>query len=219
MESISLVTAFLIGVAGSVHCVGMCGGIVSAFSVFIPKGSASLPYYLLYNIGRISSYGVIGALAGALGSGFAQSHQQAMHWLTLFAALMLILLGLYIANWWKILTQLEKVGKHVWKYVQPLTKKLLPLSSPIKALPFGMLWGWLPCGLVYSTLTWSVASGSFIQGALIMICFGLGTLPAMLAMGLSANSVKTWLAKPMIQKIIGTSLIIYGLILIKESVN
>jgi sulfite exporter TauE/SafE len=99
----------------------------------------------------------------------------------------MIILALYIGQWWQGLIYIEKLGQYLWRYLSPLSKKLLPLTSVYHALPLGFLWGWLPCGLVYSTLTWAAVSGSAVSGAGIMLAFGLGTLPSMLLVGASAS--------------------------------
>ncbi len=96
---------------------------------------------------------------------------------------MMILLGFYISGWWKILNQLERLGAQVWKRLAPFTRRFIPVDRPHKALALGFLWGWLPCGLVYSALTWSLGAGGAGRGALLMLYFGLGTLPAMISVG------------------------------------
>ncbi|MGC9402225.1 sulfite exporter TauE/SafE family protein [Vibrio genomosp. F10] len=188
--SIDWIGAFFIGLVGAGHCMGMCGGLASALSIGQQRPSAIIPLY--YNIGRLLSYSVIGALIGSAVSSLVEFSQlnQALAWLRLVAALFMIILALYVGRWWFGLLAFEKLGQHFWKYISPLGKSLLPLKKPLHALPFGFVWGWLPCGLVYSMLTWAAVSGSAMNGALIMLCFGLGTLPAMLLIGYSASHLK-----------------------------
>ncbi|WGV99012.1 sulfite exporter TauE/SafE family protein [Vibrio sp. YMD68] len=187
---IDWVGAFFIGLVGAGHCMGMCGGLASALSIGQQNPSAAIPLY--YNIGRLLSYSVIGALIGSAVSSLVEFSQlnQALAWLRLVAALFMIILALYVGRWWFGLLAFEKLGQHFWKYISPLGQSLLPLKKPLHALPFGFVWGWLPCGLVYSMLTWAAVSGSAMNGALIMLCFGLGTLPAMLLIGYSASHLK-----------------------------
>lgn len=181
--------AFLIGLAGAGHCMGMCGGIASMLSLGPNDNKSSLAIPLFYNIGRLSSYVFIGALIGGSLSTLVQlgglTHPLA--WLRLIASVFMILVALYIAKWWHGLIIVEKIGQHVWKYLSPIGRHFLPLRHAFHAIPFGFVWGWLPCGLVYSALTWSAVSGSAFNGGLIMLAFGAGTLPAMLTVGYGAS--------------------------------
>ncbi|MDF2152188.1 sulfite exporter TauE/SafE family protein [Vibrio sp. CAU 1672] len=205
--------AFMIGLVGSGHCMGMCGGIASLLSLSnnTSKPSALVPLY--YNSGRLLSYVVFGALVGATISGLSQLSglTQSLAWLRFVAAIFMILVALYIAKWWHGLLAIEKAGQVIWRYISPAGKRLLPLSRPSHALPFGFIWGWLPCGLVYSALTWSAVSGNAVNGGLIMFAFGLGTLPSMLAIGYSANFYKKLQNSLIIRYISALILIGYGL--------
>jgi len=102
---------------------------------------------------------------------------------------MMVLLGLYLSGWWNVLNHLERAGARIWKKMAPWTRNFIPVDNPFKAIALGMLWGWLPCGLVYSALAWSVGADSAGTGALLMACFGLGTLPAMLGIGIFTHSL------------------------------
>ncbi|EEX31129.1 MULTISPECIES: sulfite exporter TauE/SafE family protein [Vibrio] len=179
--------ALLIGVIGAGHCMGMCGGIASMLTMGQTNSSKLVPVF--YNLGRLISYAIIGAIVGGAISSIAEvsTMNNALTWLRLAAAVFMILLAFYIGRWWQGLLYVEKIGQKLWKFISPAGKSLLPLKSPLHALPFGFIWGWLPCGLVYSTLTWSAVSGSALNGALIMLAFGAGTLPAMLLMGFGAT--------------------------------
>lgn len=184
-----LVAAFAVGFMGSLHCIGMCGGISSALSTAIRPVQGNpiwhqLLYQLLYSLGRITAYACAGAIMGLAGAGlYAQLPGHGPSFLRIFAGIMMILLGLYISGWWKVLNQLERVGAKVWKRIAPFTRRFIPVDRPHKALALGFLWGWLPCGLVYSALTWSLGAGGAGRGALLMLYFGLGTLPAMISVG------------------------------------
>mgnify|MGYP000064815985 CR=1 FL=1 len=207
--------AFLIGLLGSLHCVGMCGGIVAALRMVSPKGASAVPYTLAYNMGRIASYTIAGALTGALGNIAADYIPLANYALSLLSGIMLLLLACYLGKWWTVLTVLESAGKGLFSKLQPLSKRFLPLKSPFSAIPYGFIWGWLPCGLVYSTLTWSLASGSLFSGAAIMFFFGLGTLPALLTLSFSAISLKSLLLNNYFRKSMAIMLIIYGILTLK----
>ncbi|MBV7296766.1 sulfite exporter TauE/SafE family protein [Enterovibrio paralichthyis] len=214
MPLTDLVAAFGVGLLGAGHCLGMCGGIAAAVSFGTPQQKNKFPYIALYNFGRLLSYGLFGAIAGGIVSGVIEVTQisQELLWLRLAAAIMMILLALYIGRFWNGLTYIENAGHVIWKHVSPLTKKFLPLRTPIAALPFGFLWGWLPCGLVYSALSWAAVAGNALHGLLIMLAFGLGTLPAMLFVGSAAETAKKLLNNMIFRRISSLILLMYGIV-------
>lgn len=183
MSEAGYAAIFLVGLLGGSHCVGMCGGIVGALSMQAPQGRLALTAQLAYNLGRIASYTAAGLLAGALGqiAGELVPLQRALY---LFASLMLVAMGIYLLGLTQSLTWLENRGQVIWRRIQPFTARFLPVRGAAQALPLGMLWGWLPCGLVYSALATALASGSAVKGASLMLAFGLGTLPNLLLAGL-----------------------------------
>ncbi|MBI4996446.1 MAG: sulfite exporter TauE/SafE family protein [Rhodocyclales bacterium] len=183
MSEAGYAAIFLVGLLGGSHCVGMCGGIVGALSLQAPQGRMALPVQLAYNLGRIASYTAAGMFAGALAQivGELLPLQRALYFV---ASLMLVAMGVYLLGMTQSLAWLEKRGQFVWRRVQPFTARFLPVRGAAQALPLGLLWGWLPCGLVYSALTTALASGSAGKGALLMLAFGLGTLPNLLLAGL-----------------------------------
>lgn len=197
--NLDLFAALLMGLAGSSHCFAMCGGVSAALSMAISPHHQGLAkrfaYLLCYNLGRIVSYMLAGALVGGLLASMISlsASRHAMLWLQLLAGLMMLAIALYLAGWWQGVLVIERLGARLWPYIKPLAGHCLPLRSPLAALPFGMVWGWLPCGLVYSMLTWSAASGSAASGALIMLCFGVGTLPTLFALGGLADRLRYWL--------------------------
>jgi sulfite exporter TauE/SafE len=219
MNDITWLSAFLIGLGGSVHCVGMCGGIVGAFSYAIPKNAPHWPYMWAYNIGRISSYTLAGAFTGYLGSIVSGQLNNGLVILNLLSGLMLLLLSLYIGQWWQGLNYLEHLGSRLWSKISPLSKHFLPFRSPLSALPYGIIWGWLPCGLVYSSLSWSLAGGSALEGAGIMLFFGLGTLPALLALGSSTNMIRSALKHRLTKKVVASLLFLFALWLIFNAIR
>ncbi|WP_076587855.1 sulfite exporter TauE/SafE family protein [Vibrio ostreicida] len=203
--------ALLVGLIGAGHCMGMCGGIASVLSLGQKEHSKLVPIF--YNLGRLLSYSFIGALVGGTVSTITQigALNGALVWLRLAAALFMVLLACYIGRWWQGLVYIETWGKKLWRFISPAGQSLLPLKSPLHALPFGFVWGWLPCGLVYSTLTWSAVSGSALDGALIMFAFGLGTLPAMLMMGFGASSLHHIQKSKIFRNLGALILLTYGL--------
>ena len=210
-------TAFVIGLLGGVHCLGMCGGIVGALTFGLPeaqrRGLKLLPYQLAYNLGRILSYTLAGAVAGGLGVllGGVLPVQLGQNVLIVFAAVFMILMGLYIGGWWNGLTLVEKAGGSLWRRVEPLGRKMMPVTSVAQAFVLGLVWGWLPCGLVYSVLVWAVSAGSAQQGAVLMAAFGLGTLPNLLLMGAAAGWLGMHIKKPAVRYVAGGLIVAYGL--------
>jgi uncharacterized protein len=220
----ALFPVFVVGLLGSVHCAGMCGGIVGALSVApivgrpvpIPVVAArpQVANVLAYNTGRIGSYMVAGALAGGLAQGahaLAQlpALQTGAYWL---ANLMLAALGLYLMDAWRGLAYLEQGGRIVWRGVSPLLRKVGPLDAPGRMFVAGGVWGWLPCGMVYSVLVTAMLSGSAGGGALVMLAFGLGTLPMLLGLGLMGARLRGWLASPRVRFAAGVVVLGFGLL-------
>ena len=228
MSALALFPFFVAGLVGSVHCVGMCGGIVGAFSMAAPRPAfpvavVSAPAaaamdgvlrVLAYNAGRLGSYMAAGALAGGLLGGVRQLAgaaplQMAAYWL---ANLMLVALGLYLMDAWRGLARLESAGRLLWSRLQPLTRRLLPIDRPGKALALGALWGWLPCGMVYSMLLTAMLTGSAAGGASVMLAFGLGTLPALFTMGMLGNRLQAWTRRRPVRVGAGLLVLAFGLL-------
>ncbi|MYM63184.1 sulfite exporter TauE/SafE family protein [Pseudomaricurvus sp. HS19] len=206
----ALLSAFAMGLLGGGHCVGMCGGITAALSFAVPAEKRVRRWSILlsYNIGRIASYGIIGGLFGYLGQQLISG--QGLSIMRLLAGLLLIAMGLYVADWWRGLTRLEKLGSYAWRWLQPLGKRLMPVSSPSRALLLGGIWGWLPCGLVYSALAYAMAQAQGAAAAGVMLAFGLGTLPAVLAGGLFAERLKQLLQSRGLRGLMGGLIILFG---------
>jgi sulfite exporter TauE/SafE len=211
------VAAFLVGLLGGVHCVGMCGGIVGTLTLGLPREVRSspprlFPYQLTYNLGRVAGYVAAGALMGALGT-FALALmpvQSAQRVLYAVAALFMILLGLYLGGWWPVLARLERLGARLWRRIEPIGRRLLPIRSPSQALLLGFVWAWIPCGLVYSVLIWCVSAGSATQGALLMLAFGLGTLPTLLGMGILAGAAARFADQVWVRRAAGALVLGFG---------
>ncbi len=174
-----LLAAFLVGFLGSMHCVGMCGGLVTTLSMSRPNiWWAGL---MAYQAGRIITYTLLGLLAGILGLVLLQlawfTHIQ--QGLTLIAGTLMILFGLTLAGWLPDILAQRLNGFTKWlglsRWIQAASASRMPMSW----LMVGLFNGLLPCGLVYAGLALSISTGDVVQAALVMLAFGLGTVPAM----------------------------------------
>ncbi|MEN8109159.1 MAG: sulfite exporter TauE/SafE family protein [Pseudomonadota bacterium] len=214
LESIS--AAFLVGLLGGTHCIGMCGGIVGALSSGLSLDVQTsrrrlFTAQLAYNTGRISSYTLAGVLLGLFG-------QQLGEWGApggfpvgrIVAGVVMILFGIYLAGWWHSLLFMEKAGAYLWKYIEPLGRRYIPVRSAGQAWLLGLVWGWLPCGMVYAVLALALASGSALDGGVIMLAFGLGTLPVMITMGVAFNTLGRLVRNPWVRLVAGILVISMG---------
>ncbi|MGE8362414.1 sulfite exporter TauE/SafE family protein [Pseudomonas sp.] len=206
-----LVSALILGLLGGGHCLGMCGGLMGALTLAIPpeRRGQRLRLLLAYNLGRILSYTLAGLLIGL--AGWAVANSPAANAMRVVAALLLITMGLYLAGWWSGLTRIEALGRGLWRYIQPLTRRFMPVTSIPRALVLGGLWGWLPCGLVYSTLLWAASQGNALDSAALMFAFGLGTLPVLIATGLAAERLTALLRKRSVRMAGGVLVILFGI--------
>ncbi len=245
-------TAFTTGFLGSVHCLGMCGGISATVALASPLPVArpardgltttipiaiafnAAPIFsravtsasrfatetnvLAFNAGRIASYALAGAMAGTLGGALAGFDQA---WvisgtmpmrlaLFVFANLMIMFTGLTLMGLPQLLAPLERAGGHLWKHLSPWSRRFLPLRSPAHAAAFGALWGWIPCGMVYAMLLTAMSAGSAASGAMTMLAFGVGTLPAMVAAGWSAGRLRGWTRNPRVRLAAGLAVLAMG---------
>jgi len=206
-----------VGFFGGVHCVGMCGGIVGALTFGLPAETRErpmrlLPYLLAYNIARITSYTAAGAIAGTVGLlGLSLVPlQQAQLVLLGIAGLFMVMMGLYVGGWWFGLTRIERAGSRLWRFIEPVGRRLMPVRSPAQAFGLGLVWGWLPCGLVYSVLIWALSAGGPLAGALLMLGFGLGTLPNLLAMGAFAAQLAAFVRRQWVRRVAGGMVVAFG---------
>lgn len=206
-----LLSALILGLLGGGHCLGMCGGLMGALTLAIPpeQRARRLRLLLAYNLGRILSYAAAGLLIGL--AGWAVASSPAATLLRVLAGLLLIAMGLYLAGWWSGLTRIEAVGRHLWRHLQPVASRLMPVSSLPRALLLGAVWGWLPCGLVYSTLLWASSQGSPGESALLMLAFGLGTWPVLLATGMAAERLTALLRRRGVRVAGGLLVILFGI--------
>lgn len=213
--ALSYPAAFVIGLLGSTHCLGMCGGISASLSMSLPVGRGfrlrQLTMLLAFNGGRIASYVLIATLVAWLSVNATQTWGSLGPVLRTLAGILLILMGLSMAQWWNGIRHVERIGGPVWRRLQPLTGKLLPVRNPLQALLLGSLWGWLPCGLVYSTLGWAALQPTTTAAAGTMLFFGLGTLPSMLATGLAATWIQALRTNRWFRQIAGAVMIGFGI--------
>lgn len=210
---LNILVALSIGFLGSSHCLVMCGGIASALQLSMPQLNLwqQLKLQFMLSLGRLCTYSLLGALTGAFGAAVLVSLGISLFWLKVLAGMLLLLMAFYVARLWFALSILEKIGAALWRKIQPIAKTLLPLDSNAKALAYGLCWGFLPCGLVYSSLGWSLASGSALEGALLMGAFGLGTLPAMLAVGSFARQLSQFKNNKLVRASAAILLALYAL--------
>lgn len=213
LDLLPLITAFSLGVLGSLHCVVMCGGISCALASYsTAKPVSRLRPLIIYNLGRISSYTVIGFLFGLGSQLFIEQWQALSFILRGIAGMLLIAMGLYIAGVSRLLVRVEALGYKIWQRLMPTSIRRVNSESMLSLLLVGIVWGWLPCGLVYSTLLWAGTLGEGgLHTAVLMAIFGLGTLPAMLATGYFADVLHAFVKAKAVRSVAGFGIIIYGL--------
>ncbi|MCK5918031.1 MAG: sulfite exporter TauE/SafE family protein [Cocleimonas sp.] len=210
--------AFLIGLLSALHCFGMCGGIVGALTMSLHpdkrQGTISLlQYTLAYNLGRLLSYVLAGLIVGVLGQAILSIIPD-VGGMLLRPLLMIfvILLGFYIGGWLPRLSLIEKLGQPIWRILQPIGIKYLPVQKVHHAFMFGLIWGWLPCGLVYYALVMAFAQNGMLDSILFMLFFGLGTLSPMLFAGVLAGKLVAIQKSTNIRKFNALTLILIGVI-------
>jgi uncharacterized protein len=209
LPSLPLTAALLIGWLGGVHCLGMCGGIVSALSMSV-AAQRRRGILLAYNLGRCLTYVLLGALAGFLGLGGVSVLGIGPRVLFALANVLLIGMGLYLIGWPMFVRPLEQAGQSLWRFIEPVTRRLFPVTTPLKALLVGLAWGFLPCGLVYSALATAIAMADPLSGALWMGAFALGTLPNLLLAGWMGASLLNRLRHSSFRWIAGLLVMAWG---------
>lgn len=222
----SYLAAFAMGLFSSLHCIGMCGSIISTLTLSLKpeirnKKSTLLPYVLNYNIGRIFSYSIAGLLAGLAGNllilPFGTDH--GFRILQLLSASFMIGAGFYIAGWFPRFAYIEKTGSKLWKLLEPYGRKLIPVTTRTQAFLFGMIWGWLPCGLVYAALALSATTGDALKSALTMLAFGLGTLPSVIGVGIMTDILTKLSRMQRFKQVVGIFLVIVALVAVFPWLN
>jgi sulfite exporter TauE/SafE len=213
---LTFLAALVAGLVGTAHCLGMCGGIAAALGMNARRasggrGRAAL-FAVLFGMGRIGGYMIIGAVAGLLGQRFA-AWVDVPTWSAvarIATGLMLLLIGLQIAFHLRLLAPIERGGARVWARLAPVARRFIPVRGPHHALALGLLWGWLPCGLVYSVVLLAMLAGDPLRSALLMGAFGLGTLPAMTAVTLSSAQLGWSAPRGPLRRLAGIALVIFG---------
>lgn len=233
MDLFQLVVAFNLGLFSTLHCLGMCGGIIGALSLGVKQDKPSIlsgriKYSVAYNTGRITSYTIAGAIAGFAGQNIITGVMpEAGHRILQYiAGIILVLIGLHLAGWLPRLGMIESAGLTLWRFIQPVGKYFIPVKNTGRAFMVGMIWGWLPCALVYSVLLWSLTSGNIYNGATLMFVFGLGTLPGMITAGVIGAGLQEIIKSRSLRVWAGIIIIIFGIaspflpdLLIKDNHN
>jgi sulfite exporter TauE/SafE len=215
-DALSLSAAFIAGIAGSAHCFAMCGGLAGALGLRA-RATATGPRSaftnaLSYHVGRLSGYAVAGAICGSIGATLQSVLDLARIGpaLRVASGVLLILIALRILSPWNPLRWLETFGAGIWRRLQPLAHGTGKLTGHTQAIALGFLWGWLPCGLVYSMLLFAALSGQALDGAAILLAFGLGTLPSMLTSSVLAAQVHRLLKSRWPRFASGVLLLLFG---------
>lgn len=209
-----LPSAFLAGLLGSSHCIAMCGAMVVLFEKQRADDRGAWLHRVLYNTGRLGFYVLLGTIAGLGGSLITQTAglDAGLLVLRVMAGLLVVALGMDLAFNWKTLAILDRTGASLWARLAPLSRHLLPVKTPARALGAGFLWGALPCGLVYSAVALAATGGSAGTGALVMFAFWVGTAPALLLAGASAAKLAAWRRKGAVRRVAGLVLVVLGLL-------
>jgi uncharacterized protein len=221
----SYLVAFAMGLFSSMHCIGMCGSIIGTLTLSLSadirnKKSLLLPFVFNYNLGRVTSYTIAGALIGIIGVLMVMPFGIHGHRiLQLLSALVMMCAGLYIAGWYPRFAYIEKIGRRFWKKIEPFGRKLIPVKTIMHAYLFGMVWGWLPCGLVYSALALAATAGDIAKSALLMLAFGLGTLPAVMGVGIMTSILTRLSRTPRFKQVIGLFMIALALLAAVPQLN
>jgi len=210
--------AFSLALAGGLHCAGMCGGITGALQLNRPHDVSPARLAGGYHTGRIVTYSLAGALAGALGAAlYAADVMPVQAALLLVGSLMLLAIGasMFGRNAW--LKRIEPAGAWIWRLIAPLARRVYPPRTGLQALAAGLAWGWIPCGMVYAALPLALVAGGPVNGALVMLAFGLGTLPNMLAVDVAvygvgrAGQAGAMRAHAWVRPVAGAAIVVFGL--------
>lgn len=214
-----LFTALVMGFLGSGHCVAMCGSLTMALGFSIPKEKHFITYAFVISLGRILGYAAIGVIASLLTQSIISLTQGGILYLSVFASILMIGIGLHIAglNSWVLKT--EVLGKYISALIEPIKKRILPIDSIKKCLLYGVFWGFLPCGLVYTALSLAMTSATPLMGGLTMLFFGLGTLPTLVGLTAFNTKLNGILAKTYVRFALGTTVIVLALILLFNTIT
>jgi sulfite exporter TauE/SafE len=194
----SFFVAILMGLFSAFHCLGMCGSIIGSLTLSLKREIREnkrllLPFVASYNAGRVLSYSMAGMLAGfaenVLSMPLGEGHGHRI--LQILSAIVMLGAGLHIGGWFPRFAYIEKFGNVVWRRIEPYGRRLVPVETLPRAFVFGMVWGWLPCGLVYTALALAATTGDVFRSTFTMLAFGLGTMPAVMGVGIMTS----WMVK------------------------
>ena len=194
----SFFVALLMGLFSAFHCLGMCGSIIGSLTLSLKREIREnkrllLPFIASYNAGRVLSYSMAGMLAGfaehVLSIPLGEGHGHRI--LQILSAIVMLGAGLHIGGWFPRFAYIEKFGNVVWRRIEPYGRRLVPVETLPRAFVFGMVWGWLPCGLVYTALALAATTGDVFRSTFTMLSFGLGTMPAVMGVGIMTS----WMVK------------------------
>lgn len=178
----AIIAAFISGLSGAAHCLGMCGGLAATLGLNGRKHLA-----INYQIGRIATYTMLGLIVGLVGAILPIEN---ILWLRGLAGVLMLLMAAYLLEWKAGLLWLERLGgKALFNQLKPYASRFSVPRSGMQALVAGTFWGLLPCGLVYSMLALAISQPTPLTSAAVMFSFGFGTVPAMLATTLAGGHV------------------------------
>lgn len=212
MTTALLIAALLMGFFGSPHCLGMCGGLVTAFGLSMKDASPAKRRALVatYHIGRLSSYAFLGLLAGLIGTTVLEPLMTGNNMPRILLGLVLVFVGVTMLGA-PFLNKLERFGMRFWQYLSPLRQKVFPLNTFPRALTAGLLWGFLPCGLVYGALLIAIVAHNPLSGAALMFVFGLGTVPMLVATHETVGWLRDKIGRFRLRQLNGATLVLSGL--------
>lgn len=212
MTTALLIAALLMGFFGSPHCLGMCGGLVTAFGLSMKDASPAKRRALVatYHIGRLSSYAFLGLLAGLIGTTVLEPLMTGNNMPRILLGLVLVFVGVTMLGA-PFLNKLERFGMRFWQYLSPLRQKVFPLNTFPRALTAGLLWGFLPCGLVYGALLVAIVAHNPLSGAALMFVFGLGTVPMLVATHETVGWLRDKIGRFRLRQLNGATLVLSGL--------
>ncbi len=203
-----LSTVFLAGLLGSGHCFGMCGGIAAGLGA-MARGRMMVPA-LQFNLARLGSYALLGLVSATVLGGISDLAPIG-RWLRLLTAVMIAMIGLRFLFNFRGLEIIERGGAGLWKKVMPVALRAGQRQDWIGRVALGACWGLLPCGLVYTVLLTAASTGNPAGGAMAMLAFGAGTLPAMLGLTVAAPALATFLEDRTVRRVIGFALLVLAL--------
>jgi len=218
-----ILAGFFLGLSSTLHCFAMCGSIIGSLMAGLPQEVRQQPYAvlgygLLYNSGRILSYGAMGGLVGFVGGTAIAALMQSEGYQAarILAALFLLAVGFSMTGWVPIFSWATRLAGPIWAQIDRVSRTLKPGRSPVQAFGFGMIWGWLPCGMVYAALTYALLAGDFVQGLLVMIAFGLGTLPALIVTAIAADKLIHFNRLPWVRPVLGLLIMVMAVLSLFE---